>query len=196
MKTCTVRKTLAILLALASLSGLGACIQRPPSPREKRESFDRSGLNDILLKSPPSLPRRVGAVYGNAVELMGMEHSPQLPKAGDSVDVTFYYRVLDEADEDWKIFVHVDDPGGRGDRINADHWPANGRYNSRVWRKGEIVKDVWTFKVPGYYQGEGLNLWTGFYQPGKDDRWPLVNKSEVQNDGQNRVLAGTVPVGR
>jgi hypothetical protein len=32
--------------------------------------------------------------------------------------------------------------------------------------------------------------------PGKDDRWPLTNKSEVQNDGQNRVLAATIAVAR
>lgn len=196
MTTSALRGPLAILLTISALAGLAACIERPPSPRERRDRYDRKRLDDVLLTNVPSPARPVGAVFGDAVQLVGVDFSPRSPKAGDSVEVTFYYRVLDETDDDWKVFVHVDDRGGRADRINGDHWAANGRYPTSAWRKGDVVKDVWSFKVPGYYQGEGLDLWTGFYQPGKDDRWPLINKTEVQNDGQNRVMAGTIPVGR
>ena len=187
------RKILA-LIALLSLAGLASCIERPASPREKRERFDRSGMNDVVLREAPAFPKRVGAIFGDAVELMGIDFQPAEPHAGDSVEVSFYYRVIDEAEEDWKIFVHVDDHGGHGDRINKDHWPANERYRTNYWRRGEFVKDTWKLSIPGYYQGDGYDLWTGFYQEGKDDRWPLSNRATVQNDGQNRVLAGMVPV--
>jgi hypothetical protein len=185
-------------IALVALTALAtaACIERPASPREKRDGYDRSGMGDVILNSAPGMARRVGAVYGESVELLGVDVSPSPAHAGDSVQVSFYYRANEEPDEDWKIFVHIDDHGGHGDRINGDHWPANERYRTNLWRRGEVIKDTWSFRLPSYYQGEGYDLWTGFYQPGKDDRWPLSNKSAVQNDGQTRVLAGFVPVAR
>jgi hypothetical protein len=181
---------------LLAVLGLSACIERPASPRERRDRFERNGLTDVLLTSAPSFPKRVGANFDNAAELMGLEVDPPVPHAGDTVKITYYFRAMEEADEDYKVFVHVDDRAGHGDRINADHWPANGHYPTSVWHRNDIIKDVWTFKIPGYYQGDALDLWTGFYQPGKDERWPVVNKNEVQNDGQNRVLSVTVPVAR
>ncbi len=181
-------------LALGVLLVFSAgCIQRPASPREKRDSFDRKGLSDVILTEAPAVPR-MGAVFGDAVELVGAELSPAVAKAGDAVRVTFYYRVLDEADEDYKVFVHADDRSGRADRINGDHWTANNRYPTTLWRKGEVVKDVWTLRIPSQYQGDGYDLWTGFYIPSKDERWPVTNKNQIRHDGQNRVLAVTVPV--
>lgn len=196
MTTPSAPRTLALLLALAALLGLAACIERPTSPREKRDKFDRSRLGEVVLKQEPPVSKRVGAVFGNAVELLGVELKPATARPGETVEVTYLFRVLGEAEEDYKVFVHVDDRAGRGDRVNADHWPAGGRYPTSAWRKGEIVRDVWSFKVPGYYQGDGLDLWTGFYQPGKDDRWPLTNKQAVPHDGQNRVRAASLPVTR
>jgi len=192
MKTLSLRLPTCLALG-ALLLCLPGCIERPASPREKRDSYDRKSLSDVLLRDAPAVPK-VGAVFGDAVELVGAELDPQVAKAGDSVRVTFYYRVLDEADEDYKVFVHADDRGGRADRINGDHWAANNRYPTTLWRKGEVVKDVWTLKIPGNYQGEGYDLWTGFYIPSKDDRWPVTNKAAVRNDGQNRVMAISVPV--
>jgi hypothetical protein len=181
------------LLSL-SLVLFAGCIERAPSPRDRRDQFRRTGLGDVLLTSTPPAAKRVGAIFGDAVQLLGVDWSPQRPRPGDSVDVSFYYRVLDDVDEDYKVFVHVDDHGGRSDRINGDHWPADGRYPTGAWRRGEVIRDRWSFKVPSYYSGSALDMWTGFYQPGKDDRWPLTNRNEVQHDGQNRVLALTISV--
>jgi hypothetical protein len=172
-----------------------ACIERPTSPSDKRAKLDRSGLADLLVREPPASARRVGARFGSSVELSGLEVSPARPRPGGTVSVQFYYRVLDEAEEDYRVFVHAE-PHGVSERINADHWPAGGRYPTSAWRRGELIRDSWSFKVPSYYEGDGVDLWTGFYLPAKDERWPLSNAGEVRHDGQNRVLAGSIPVGR
>jgi hypothetical protein len=187
-------RTLPVLGAAGALTLLAACIERPPSPRDVRIKFDRSRLGDVLLREPPSPQKRVGAMFGDAVELVGLDWHPQTPKPGDAVAVDFYYRVAEESEDDYKIFVHIDDRGGRSERINADHWPAGGHYPVRAWRRGDLIRDQWTFKVPSYYTGEALDLFTGFYPPGKDDRWPITNREKVQHDGQNRVLAATIPM--
>lgn len=170
------------------------CIERAPTPRSRRTNFSRKGLGDVLLREAPATGTKVGAIYGDAVELLGVDFSPARPKPGETVEVTFLYRVLREADEDYKVFVHVDGRGGRPERINGDHWPASGRYPTGVWRKGDVIKDRWSFKIPSYFDGDALDMWTGFYQPGKDDRWPLTNRNAVRHDGANRVLAASVPV--
>lgn len=180
--------------ALAALLSNAGCIERPASPRDSRLKFDRSRLSEVLLREVPGSSKRVGAIYGDAVELAAVEYSPARPRPGDSVAVEFYYRVLDESEEEYKVFVHVDDRGGQTERINGDHWPASGRYPVKAWRKGEIVRDRWSFRVPSFYNGEAFELWTGFYQPGKDDRWPLSNRKDVRHDGQNRVLAVSIPM--
>ncbi|MGI5862031.1 MAG: hypothetical protein ACOX6T_08220 [Myxococcales bacterium] len=184
---------LRILVLLAAVLAAG-CIERAPTPRSRRTNFKRSGLTDVVLADTPAGLSRVGAIYGGSVELTGIDYSPRNPKPGETVEVTFVYRVLREADVDYKVFVHLDTKGGRVERINGDHWPASGRYPTGVWRKGEYVRDRWSFTVPSYFDEAALDVWTGFYQPGKDDRWPLTNPTAVRHDGNNRVLAGTIPL--
>jgi hypothetical protein len=185
-----------IISAALAIGILSGCIQRAPSARTRREQWNRGGLaGSVLLRETPSFLKRIGAVYGDSVELTGLDLSPQRPKPGDTVRVTYYFRVLEELDEDYKIFAHIDNRGGgRGERINGDHWPADGKYPTGVWRRGEVVRDEWTFKVPSYYSGMAIEIWTGFYQPGKDDRLPLARRNDVQQDGQNRALAVTIPM--
>lgn len=179
--------------SLALLVLAAACIERPASPRTRREKFDRSGLSDVLLTSLPPTTAP-GAVFGEALQLVKVEVNPPAPSPGDRVEVSYYFRVLDEVDEDYKIFVHIDDRAGRESRINGDHWPSKGRYPTGAWRRGEVVRDAWTFTVPPGAAGAMLDVWTGFYQPGKDDRLAVTNRNEVRTDGNNRVLAVTVAV--
>jgi len=187
-------RTETLVGAAVAMVTCAACIERPSSAREVRLKFDRSRLAEVLLREMPPSQKRAAAIFGDSVELATVDYSPPRPHPGDAVTVDFYFRVLDESEEDYKVFVHIDDRGGRAERINGDHWPAGGRYPVKSWRKGEIIRDRWTFTVPGYYNGDALDVWTGFYQPGKDDRWPLTNRTEVQHDGQNRILALTIPM--
>ncbi len=187
------RRDLLALLSCLAAAALCSCIERPVSIRNQRDRFDRSALSDVVSNQAPTPMRRVGAIFGDDVELYGVDWSPARPKPGDQVQVTYYFRVIDETEENYKVFVHVDDHAGHAERINADHWAAQERYPLKMWRRGEFVRDTWSFKIPKWFDGEALDLWTGFYPPGKDDRWPLSNKGEVTNDGQNRVLAASLP---
>lgn len=179
----------ALLAATALL--LSACIERPPSPRARRDGFDRSRLGDVLMTSAPPATGP-NAIFGDSVQLVRVETNPERPRRGDTVEVTFFYKVLEEADESYKVFVHIDPRGGEGGRINGDHWPAGERYPTDVWRRGEVVRDTWSFRVPSSYRANAIELWTGFYVPGKDDRWPVTNRSDVRHDGNNRVLAHVI----
>ncbi len=181
-----------------------SCIERAPQPRQKRQVFDRSSVSELIVPAIPPGARPVGARFGaggEQVELAAMAADPPNPRAGSTVQITFFYRVLDnEPDEDWQVFVHIDDRSGRAERVNRDHWPTgygapwatSGRYPMSNWRRGEIIRDTWSFSIPGHVDADALDVWTGFWNPFRGDRLPLTNAAQIANDGQNRIMAGSL----
>lgn len=195
----------SVLVLAAGVSLLStACIERAQQPGDRRRDFDRSAIRDILVNSIPPEARHVGARFGKGgdqVELAAVLFEPPVAAPGSSVKVTFFFRVLDaEPDEDWKIFVHIQDP--KGGYINGDHWPTGygsigvgSRYPMTLWRKGELIRDQWAFTATVTAPDvDRLDMWTGFWNPSRDERLPITNTSQVPNDGQNRVNVGSVGV--
>lgn len=143
----------------------------------------------MLLREPAAPRYPVGATFGDAVELVGYDLSPDPARAGQAVKVTFYFRAKAEVDDDWKIFVHLDDPAGNHGRLNADHWPAGERFHTSLWNTGDVVRDEFTFKAPASGQ-ERLEMWMGLYRG--NDRMPLSHAGRGRGDGNNRLRAGTL----
>lgn len=176
------------LSALVACACLLACIERPETPRSRAASVDRSKLKDVLQTSAPVPQVPVGAVFDDAIELVGFDVQPAEPKAGEPVEITFWYRVKADITEDWQVFVHVDDEAATAPRINGDHWPAKDRFRTSAWQPGDVVRDTWGFTAPAGV--EKLQLWTGLYYG--ETRMPLTTPGRGLSDGKNRVRAGTV----
>ncbi|MDF1564678.1 MAG: hypothetical protein P1V51_16670 [Deltaproteobacteria bacterium] len=181
-----------LALGLLLLLGLGACIIRPESTEAARRDFDRAALGDVILRAVPPGANPSQPSFDDGVKLAGWRTEPERPRAGDRVTVEFYWEVLEEPQDDWRVFVHLEPIAVEGGRINGDHDPAGGRYPTRVWRTGEVVADRWAFTIPGYLQTSGIEIWTGMYQGGT--RQGLVPRSGVRNDGQNRAMIGVIPL--
>ncbi len=167
---------------------LCACIERPQSPRAQAQLIDRSRLGGVVLARAPAVAHPVGAIFNGEIELVGYDVSPEPARRGAPVLVTFYWRALDEVSDDWKVFVHLENAASGMSRIIADHWPAQGRYHTNWWRKGDVVKDEWTFFAP--VAVDQVEVWTGFYIG--DLRLALSNPGRGSTDGQNRVRVGTI----
>jgi len=153
-----------------------ACIERPfeePPPAQARAQVDRSALRDVLVP-PPGDATIVGAVFGNAAELLGYKLEPPQMVPGL---------------ERWHVFVHLDDATGTGARIHAEHDPAGGRFPTDAWKVGDLIADSFTF-------GAGPNpllLFVGFYTEG-ENRLALTAAGRGRDDGNNRLLAGVLPI--
>lgn len=183
---------LAVCAAL--MLTVSGCIERAPTPATKRARFDRSQIQSILLEELPSTAQRLGATFGHAVELAAYDFFPKKPRPGDTVEVTFFWRVLRPPEVNYKVFVHGEARGAEG-RLNADHWPAARRYPTDVWQAGEIVRDRFSVKIASSFEGDALSIWTGFYRTQKpDERWQLTSVGAGRGDGKNRLLAVTIPV--
>jgi hypothetical protein len=173
------------------------CIERAPTPASKRAAFDRTSVQDLLLTALPASAQRLGATFGNSVELAAYDFTPRRPKPGDTVELTFFWRVQQPPEVNYKIFVHGEVQGEEG-RLNADHWPAEGRYPMSAWQAGELVRDRFPVKLSKNFRGDALTLWTGFYRTQTPEaRWTLSSVGTGgYSDGKNRVRVVTIPVVR
>jgi hypothetical protein len=169
---------------------LMACIERPEGTRVAAQSANRASLGEVLLKSAPTPQHAVGARFENGIELLGYDVAPEPAPRGGQTTVSFYYAATEDVQEDWQIFLHIDDVGKNAPRIGRDHYPAQGRLRTNAWRKGDIIKD--TFVVNPPEAAAGLELWTGFYQG--EDRLTVSSAGRGVNDGLNRIRVGVIPL--
>jgi hypothetical protein len=162
------------------------CIERPwqDASATVRRSVDRGALGDVLIAQPPQDMVPIGAVFGGAAELVGYRIEPRRMVAGERVRLTLYWRCRAELDA-WHVFVHLDDANGGGERIHAEHDPAQGRYATDAWRPGDLIADSVIFVA----SRNPLLLYLGFYTQG-DNRLPLTSAGRGRDDGSNRLFAG------
>lgn len=168
-----------------------ACIERPfeQAQARARSQVDRAALRDVLVPPPPDAAA-VGALFGNAAELVAYRLEPAQMVAGQRAILTLYWRCRAEM-EPWHIFVHLDDATGTGERIHAEHDPAGGRFPTDAWKPGDSIADSFAF-VAGSHP---LLLYVGFYSQG-ENRLPLSSPGRGRDDGNSRLLAGVLPVAR
>ena len=79
-------------------------------------------------------------------------------EAGDALHVTTYWRCLEEMDEDYSVYLRLEDEAGHlwG---QTDNWPAKGFLPTSQWEAGMIVKDEYGIETlagtpPGDYRLE------------------------------------------
>ncbi|MFP2911030.1 hypothetical protein ACLESD_39545 [Pyxidicoccus sp. 3LFB2] len=178
-------------VVLPSVLLLGtACIVEAPggaSPQERRAA---------TVAQVPPLSLRNGANLGGKVELVGATVQPGRLTPGEQAKVTLYFKVLQPMEDDYLVFVHVEDVEGRMERMNVDHQPAGGLYATSQWKPGETVKDEFNVYLPAGASPRALNIWLGLWEPRTDSRLRLTNPEKVRNDGKDRILLGQVPVAR
>lgn len=194
-----VRVLTAILVFASSLSG---CLVEPPGINGESNrttstaSSSRPGRGPGVISNIPAVSIPNGAVLDDRVEIVGTRLDPGKALPGETVRVTNVYRVLEDLDRDYMIFVHAEDADGRSERMNLDHEPQGGNYPTSQWKKGETVQDTFEVLIPTTPGLRSINLWLGFWHRETDTRLPLKNPEKVRNDGKSRILVATIPVGQ
>lgn len=178
-----------VLLPSVLLLGTACIVEAPggASPQERRAA---------TVAQVPPLSLRNGANLGGKVELVGATVQPGRITPGEQARVTLYFKVLQPIEDDYLVFVHVEDAEGRMERMNVDHKPAGGLYATSQWKPGETVKDEFAIYLPAGAPTRALNIWLGLWEPRTDSRLRLTNPDAVRNDGKDRILLGQVPVAR
>ncbi|WP_224244087.1 hypothetical protein [Hyalangium gracile] len=177
--------SLSLLLPTALLC---ACIIEAPggvSEAERRQA---------TVPQVPPLTLKNGANLGGKVEVVGATVQPGRIVPGEAARITVFFKVLQPLDEDYMVFVHVEDSDGRMERMNLDHKPAGGIYPTTQWKPGETVRDEFSLYLPSGTASRAVNLWMGLWDPRTDARLQLKNPEAVRNDGRDRIMLAQVPV--
>ena len=93
--------------------------------------------------------------FDNVVTFMGWDllsgkDNDRINK-GKELVFTTYWHMDGRIPGDYKMFMHIDGPGGR---LHGDHEPFEGRFPTSKWQKGDYIKEVYRLNVP-VYQGSG-----------------------------------------
>jgi arylsulfatase A-like enzyme len=102
------------------------------------------------LGTVPRMTTRIDATYPIGFELLGVD-LPQRPyHRGESIPLTFFYRVTSEMDQDLFFEVHLTPPPGVAlpPHFHADHRPIQSLYPTQDWRAGEILRDATPMVIP------------------------------------------------
>lgn len=122
------------------------------------------------------VPNPIRINFGGRIELVGYEYSDLSPQAGDEMQVTLYWRALQNIEQDYIAFVHVIDPATTTIYGASDAMPANWNAPTSTWEVGTIIKDTHTFTIdedtpiaPGIYEVE-----IGWYLNPGDGTFPRL----------------------
>lgn len=150
---------------------------------------DDNPLSRAVLREAPEPQFPVRASFEGKIELLGYDlalpHGDHVG-AGESFELTWYFRALRPVPGEHKIFVHID---GDGQRIHGDHVPVSEQYPVRYWDEGDVIVDRQKLEVPSTFRPATFTIFMGFYQG--DTRLEITEGPE---DDANRVRAGVLRI--
>jgi hypothetical protein len=134
-----------------------------PKPGEK----NNSPIAPFVQSEPfTPAPRHATDInFDDVVTLTGWDleadgKRDQLVKGKEMVFTT-YWHMTGRFRGNYKIFMHIDGPGGR---VHGDHDPFEGKLPTLRWQKGDYIKEVYRKQIP-LYQGSGeYTIRMGLYQ--------------------------------
>lgn len=174
----------SLILALSIAWGC----QRPDEvvPIMTQEQWRR--VQSHILDEPGEVQFPIDAVFDERVRLIGWSADKSEPKAGDEITLTFYWEVLQEFDEPWKIFLHLENRT----RQIADHHAIEDTYPTPYWRPGEILEDIVTLTLKETFPAGDLKFYIGLFRG--EDRLPVTRAGQGRVDNGGRVNIGSLPL--
>jgi hypothetical protein len=194
------RLVVVVLLLSGCLLLVSGCLDLTPTPSRRTAvsrpltRAEKKELRRAFLRRAPRPRHRLNVTFstrrGAAVHLYGVDVSPAVPRRGQTVKLTYYFRALRRLPKVWGIFLHLQSPNVKRYMRNLDHQPVNGLYHSRRWRRGQIFRSVYSFKLPSDFPSRKAVFYTGFWQG--NSRMKLSSGAPVDKTGRLRLA--TIPV--
>jgi hypothetical protein len=151
---------------------------------------------DLQLYHTPSTflqeMQPVHTTLGDQIELLGYRLSPavdHLASAGDRLLLTLYWQALQPVEADYKVFVHLSDPG---EKIwgQDDSQPVNGTFPTRDWLPGQVVVDRHTLDIDPAAPPGSYRILAGMYDSDTAERLSIPEQSGGVTE--NRIVLTTV----
>jgi 4-amino-4-deoxy-L-arabinose transferase-like glycosyltransferase len=142
----------------------------------------------IRARPEPAPVRAVRVLFGPDLELWGID-GPREARAGDTVELSYYWRLLDTTAYDYWVFCHLPGlPGSEG----SDQPVGPPGYPLSRWADGERVRQTVTFTVPADTPPGVYPLRVGVWLPSTGRRLRILASDLPQ--ARRAVTVGTLVV--
>ena len=192
----------ALLCALLCCAHLAGCYfpEPPPLTEAQRARVAAHLLAPTDAERLHLGARRVQADLGGALRVLGVDLDRAEARPGEAVTATYYLEALDDLPADAQLMVHLHAPQ-RGVFQNLDHAPIGGLLPLGALRRGQVVKDVQTFRLSHRLPPADAALYLGVFR-GKERLAPtlpalpdgLARAEGVRVDEQRRVAVAPLKV--
>ncbi len=132
--------------------------------------------------TPPRPSHPLDAMLGDQIQVRGYDVSPQPVAPGGEVAVTYHFTARKRLGPDWKLFFHLEGPGGFR---NLDHVPVEGLMPLSRWRPGQSIRDTLRIPIPAGGPRGTYTLYLGAFRGA--EHLPVTPKALVDPAGRLRV---------
>lgn len=115
-----------------------------------------------------NVPNPIRINFDNQIELVGYQLSTLSPAAGETVELTLFWRRLRTIRQDFTIFAHVLNPTNLTIYGESNSQPASGSRPVSSWGDGEIITDTHQLQVAAYTPPDIYELEIGLYLKNPD----------------------------
>ncbi|MEW5718574.1 MAG: glycosyltransferase family 39 protein, partial [Chloroflexota bacterium] len=150
-----------------------------------------------IAPAPPSSEelqraRAANIQFGDSMVLRSYALPARAWHPGDVVQLTLYWQSVTKMDNDFTMFVHLNDGSGNV-RAQIDAPPRRGAYPTSIWDAGEIVRDDYDLSLPRDLAPGAYEIEIGMYE------YPALTRLMVQDAsgttlGDRLILSETIKV--
>lgn len=169
----------------------------PVLSRANTPTSDKLYLGPIkIAPTPPSTDElqrasTSGAWFGNIFALEAYQ-ADTTARAGDSLDVSLYWKSIAKTDKDYTIFVHLLDSSGKI-RAQIDSQPRDGAYPTSIWDAGEVIRDNYLLSLPSDLAPGEYRIEVGAYEYPSLIRLP-INSPDGKPIGDHLTMDHVVTI--
>jgi mannosyltransferase len=136
-----------------------------------------------LYETPSVFPAHFTAwpiTFERGIQLAGYRWPRESARAGEPLEVVFYWQPAQRVPQDYNVFTHVTAADGAV-LAQKDNAPVNGTYPTSQWLPGELIVDRYEIQLPPDLPSGEYPLELGLYD------WRTGNRLRT-SDGSDRVI--------
>jgi hypothetical protein len=112
--------------------------------------------------------------FGGEIALIGLDMPTGSLSAGDTIDLTLYWKAQQPLDANYQVFVHVlqtdNNVAAQSDKLNPGDFP------TERWTLDKYVRDAHVLTIPDTIAPGTYQLTTGLWQP-ETGRLPIIDSN-------------------
>ncbi len=146
----------------------------------------------LSADTPLPVQNPLNVRFGEKIELVGYDLGVSRATAGQFVPITFYWRALDEMEENYTVGLSFLGPDGTPYGQIASY-PGHGNYPTSLWKTGEIIEDSCQVRLGRKFPAPALaRIYVALYTYPAEEHLPILNEQGAATD--HAAIFGILPV--